>query len=95
MGLINKVGGICYVVGRVEGVKVDKTLKFNKKAFTVAYFCFTSDFFSLFYSYYFFNISFIERQYFFFSTKIASSQSKILLYLYMVIKKILRYLHFC
>ena len=44
----------------VEGVEVDKTFKFNKKAFATARFCFTKNFFSLLCSHYFFSTSFID-----------------------------------
>ena len=44
----------------VKGVEVDKALRFNKEILATAYFCFTRDFFSLFYSYYFFNVFFVD-----------------------------------
>lgn len=44
----------------VEGVKVDKVLKFNKKIFAAVCFCFITDFFFLFYSHYFFNTFFVD-----------------------------------
>lgn len=58
MELINNE--VSFVIKGIKGAKVDKTLRFNKEVFTIAYFCFTSDFFSLFCPYYFFSISSID-----------------------------------
>lgn len=75
-----------------EGAEVDKALGFNSEAFATARFCFTSDFFSLFYSHYFLNASFVDQQYSSFLAKVANSQSSTLSYLCAVIQRVLRYL---
>lgn len=79
----------------IKKAKIDKVLEFNKKILIVAYFCFINDFFSLFYSYYFLNASFVNKLYSASSTKIVNSPFKTLSYLYIVIKRVLGYLHFC
>ncbi len=53
--------GISFVVEGVEGVEEDKALEFNKGAFAIACFCFTSNSFSLFCSHYFLSASSVNR----------------------------------
>ena len=77
----------------VEGAKINKVLRFNRRVFVVVHFYFIRNSFLLFYFHYFFNASFVDQQYFSSLVRIINSLSKTLLYLCMAIRKVLSSLH--